>query len=164
MKMNIKKKVFTHFDSKGKAIMVDVSTKKKTVRTAKASCILSMQKETFFLIKDGSTSKGDVFGIARVAGIMAAKKTHELIPLCHPLSISAITIDFELDDKNFSIKVKSQCKLDDKTGLEMEALIAVSIAALTIYDMCKAVDKNIIISDVKLLEKSGGKSGKFKRK
>ena len=123
-----------------------------------------MQKETFFLIKDGSTSKGDVFGIARVAGIMAAKKTHELIPLCHPLSISSITIDFELDDKNFSIKVKSQCKLDDKTGLEMEALIAVSIAALTIYDMCKAVDKNIIISDVKLLEKSGGKSGKFKRK
>ena len=123
-----------------------------------------MQKETFFLIKDGSTSKGDVFGIARVAGIMAAKKTHELIPLCHPLSISAITIDFELNDKNFSIKVRSQCKLDDKTGLEMEALIAVSIAALTIYDMCKAVDKNIIISDVKLLEKSGGKSGKFKRK
>ena len=164
MNMNIKKKVFTHFDSKGKAIMVDVSTKKKTVRTAKASCIVSMQKETFFLIKDGSTSKGDVFGIARVAGIMAAKKTHELIPLCHPLSISSITIDFELDVKNFSIKVKSQCKLDDKTGLEMEALIAVSIAALTIYDMCKAVDKNIIISDVKLLEKSGGKSGKFKRK
>ena len=108
--------------------------------------------------------KGDIFGIARVAGIMAAKKTHELIPLCHPLSISAITIDFELDDKNFSIKVRSQCKLDDKTGLEMEALIAVSIAALTIYDMCKSVDKNIIISDVKLLEKSGGKSGKFKRK
>ena len=104
--MNIKKKVFTHFDSKGKAIMVDVSTKKKTLRTAKASCILSMQKETFFLIKDGSTSKGDVFGIARVAGIMAAKKTHELIPLCHPLSISSITIDFELDDKNFSLKVK----------------------------------------------------------
>ena len=162
--MNIKKKVFTHFDSKGKAIMVDVSTKKKTIRTAKASCILTMQKETFFLIKGGNTSKGDVFGIARVAGIMAAKKTHELIPLCHPLSISSITIDFELDDKNFSIKVKSQCKLDDKTGLEMEALIAVSIAALTIYDMCKAVDKNIIISDVKLLEKSGGKSGKFKRK
>ena len=162
--MNIKKKIFTHFDSKGKAIMVDISTKKKTVRTAKASCIVSMQKETFFLIKDGNTSKGDVFGIARVAGIMAAKKTHELIPLCHPLSISAITIDFELDDKNFSIKVRSQCKLDDKTGLEMEALIAVSIAALTIYDMCKAVDKNIIISDVKLLEKSGGKSGKFKRK
>ena len=164
MNMNIKKKVFTHFDSKGKAIMVDISTKKKTVRTAKASCIVSMQKETFFLIKDGNTSKGDVFGIARVAGIMAAKKTHELIPLCHPLSISSITIDFELDDKNFSLKVKSQCKLDDKTGLEMEALIAVSIAALTIYDMCKAVDKNIIISDVKLLEKSGGKSGKFKRK
>ena len=95
---------------------------------------------------------------------MAAKKTHELIPLCHPLSISSIRIDFELDDKNFSIKVKSQCKIDDKTGLEMESLIAVSIAALTIYDMCKAVDKNIIISDVKLLEKSGGKSGKFKRK
>ena len=95
---------------------------------------------------------------------MAAKKTHELIPLCHPLSISSITIDFELDDKNFSVKVKSQCKLNDKTGLEMEALIAVSIAALTIYDMCKAVDKNIIISDIKLLEKSGGKSGKFKRK
>ena len=164
MSINKTKKVFTHFDSKGKAIMVDVSNKKNTVRTAKASCILSMQKETFLLIKNGNTSKGDVFGISRVAGIMAAKKTHELIPLCHPLSISSIKIDFELDDKNFSVKVKSQCKLDDKTGLEMEALTAVSIAALTIYDMCKSVDKNIIISDIKLLEKSGGKSGKFKRK
>ena len=159
-----KKKVFTHFDSQGKAAMVDVSAKRKTIRTARASCILSMQKETFLMVKNGSTSKGDVFGIARVAGIMAAKKTHELIPLCHPLSISLIKIDFELDDGNFSIKIKSQCKLDDKTGLEMEALTAVSIAALTIYDMCKGVDKNIIISDIKLLEKSGGKSGTFKRK
>ena len=159
-----KKKKFTHFDSNGKAIMVDVALKRKTIRTAKASCIVSMDKETFFLIKDGNTAKGDVFGIARIAGILAAKKTHELIPLCHPISISSIKINFELDEKQYLIKIISDCKLNDKTGLEMEALTSVSIAALTIYDMCKAVDKNIIISDIKLLEKSGGKSGKFKRK
>lgn len=159
-----KKKKFTHFDTRGKAIMVDVSTKKKTIRAASASCILSMQKETFIMIKNGNTSKGDIFGIARVAGIMAAKKTHELIPLCHPLFISSIKIDFELDNKNYYIKIKSQCKTNDTTGVEMEALTSVSIAALTIYDMCKALDKNITISDIKLLEKSGGKSGLFKRK
>ena len=123
-----------------------------------------MNKETFLLIKDGNTAKGDVFGIARIAGILAAKKTHELIPLCHPISISSIKINFELDENKYLIKIISDCKLNDKTGLEMEALTSVSIAALTIYDMCKAVDKNIIISDIKLLEKSGGKSGKFKRK
>ena len=123
-----------------------------------------MNKETFLLIKDGNTAKGDVFGIARIAGILAAKKTHELIPLCHPISISSIKINFELDENQYLIKIISDCKLNDKTGLEMEALTSVSIAALTIYDMCKAVDKNIIISDIKLLEKSGGKSGKFKRK
>lgn len=159
-----KKKKFTHFDSNGKAIMVDVALKRKTIRTAKASCIVSMDKETFLLIKDGNTAKGDVFGIARIAGILAAKKTHELIPLCHPISISSIKINFELDENKYLIKIISDCKLNDKTGLEMEALTSVSIAALTIYDMCKAVDKNIIISDIKLLEKSGGKSGKFKRK
>ena len=159
-----KKKNFTHFDSNGKAIMVDVALKRKTIRTAKASCIVSMDKETFLLIKDGNTAKGDVFGIARIAGILAAKKTHELIPLCHPISISSIKINFELDENKYLIKIISDCKLNDKTGLEMEALTSVSIAALTIYDMCKAVDKNIIISDIKLLEKSGGKSGKFKRK
>ena len=159
-----KKNNFTHFDSNGKAIMVDVALKQKTLRTAKASCIITMDKETFILIKDGNTAKGDVFGIARIAGILAAKKTHELIPLCHPVSISSIKINFELDENQYSIKIISDCKLNDKTGLEMEALTSVSIAALTIYDMCKAVDKNIIISDIKLLEKSGGKSGKFKRK
>ena len=159
-----KKKNFTHFDSNGKAIMVDVALKRKTIRTAKASCIVSMDKETFLLIKDGNTAKGDVFGIARIAGILAAKKTHELIPLCHPISISSIKINFELDENQYLIKIISDCKLNDKTGLEMEALTSVSVAALTIYDMCKAVDKNIIISDIKLLEKSGGKSGKFKRK
>ena len=159
-----KKKNFTHFDSNGKAIMVDVALKQKTIRTAKASCTVSMNKETFLLIKDGNTAKGDVFGIARIAGILAAKKTHELIPLCHPISISSIKINFELDENKYLIKIISDCKLNDKTGLEMEALTSVSIAALTIYDMCKAVDKNIIISDIKLLEKSGGKSGKFKRK
>ena len=159
-----KKKNFTHFDSNGKAIMVDVALKQKTIRTAKASCTVSMNKETFLLVKDGNTAKGDVFGIARIAGILAAKKTHELIPLCHPISISSIKINFELDENKYLIKIISDCKLNDKTGLEMEALTSVSIAALTIYDMCKAVDKNIIISDIKLLEKSGGKSGKFKRK
>ena len=116
------------------------------------------------LVKDGNTAKGDVFGIARIAGILAAKKTHELIPLCHPISISSIKINFELDENQYLIKIISDCRLNDKTGLEMEALTSVSIAALTIYDMCKAVDKNIMISDIKLLEKSGGKSGKFKRK
>ena len=159
-----KKKNFTHFDSNGKAIMVDVALKQKTIRTAKASCTVSMNKETFLLVKDGNTAKGDVFGIARIAGILAAKKTHELIPLCHPISISSIKINFELDENQYLIKIISDCRLNDKTGLEMEALTSVSIAALTIYDMCKAVDKNIIISDIKLLEKSGGKSGKFKRK
>lgn len=159
-----KKKNFTHFDSNGKAIMVDVALKQKTIRTAKASCTVSMNKETFLLVKDGNTAKGDVFGIARIAGILAAKKTHELIPLCHPISISSIKINFELDENKYLIKIISDCKLNDKTGLEMEALTSVSIAALTIYDMCKAVDKNIMISDIKLLEKSGGKSGKFKRK
>ena len=154
-----KKKNFTHFDSNGKAIMVDVALKQKTIRTAKASCTVSMNKETFLLVKDGNTAKGDVFGIARIAGILAAKKTHELIPLCHPISISSIKINFELDENKYLIKIISDCKLNDKTGLEMEALTSVSIAALTIYDMCKAVDKNIIISDIKLLEKSGGKSG-----
>ena len=159
-----KKKNFTHFDSNGKAIMVDVALKQKTIRTAKASCTVSMNKETFLLVKDGNTAKGDVFCIARIAGILAAKKTHELIPLCHPISISSIKINFELDENKYLIKIISDCKLNDKTGLEMEALTSVSIAALTIYDMCKAVDKNIMISDIKLLEKSGGKSGKFKRK
>ena len=159
-----KKKNFTHFDSNGKAIMVDVALKQKTIRTAKASCTVSMNKETFLLVKDGNTAKGDVFGIARIAGILAAKKTHELIPLCHPISISSIKINFELDENKYLIKIISDCRLNDKTGLEMEALTSVSIAALTIYDMCKAVDKNIMISDIKLLEKSGGKSGKFKRK
>ena len=144
--------------------MVDVALKQKTIRTAKASCTVSMNKETFLLVKDGNTAKGDVFGIAWIAGILAAKKTHELIPLCHPISISSIKINFELDENKYLIKIISDCKLNDKTGLEMEALTSVSIAALTIYDMCKAVDKNIIISDIKLLEKSGGKSGKFKRK
>ena len=158
------KNKFTHFNTEGKAIMVDVTAKKKSLRTAKASCIVSMSKETYKLIKNGKADKGDVLGVARIAGIMGAKKTHELIPLCHPISLSSISIDFEFIDNNSLIKITSKCKLNDKTGLEMEALTAVSVAGLTIYDMCKAVDKNIIISDIKLLKKSGGKSGTFKRK
>jgi cyclic pyranopterin phosphate synthase len=115
------------------------------------------------MIKSGNAKKGDVLGIARIAGIMAAKKTSELIPLCHPISLSSVTIDFEIDDNTNSINIICNCKLNGKTGLEMEALTAVSIAALTIYDMCKAVDREMTITKTQLTYKSGGKSGTFKR-
>lgn len=154
---------FTHFDKAGKARMVDVSDKPVTKREAVAKGLVSMKKSTLELIKNSKVSKGDVLGVARVAGIMAAKKTSELIPMCHPLNIASVEIDFNIDAKNSSIYIESRAKITGNTGVEMEALAAVAVAALTIYDMCKAVDRGMIISDIMLLEKSGGKSGIFKR-
>jgi cyclic pyranopterin phosphate synthase len=154
---------FTHFDNDGKAIMVDISDKNVTERLASAISSISMNEQTLTMIKSGNAKKGDVLGIARIAGIMAAKKTSELIPLCHPISLSSVTIDFEIDDNTNSINIICNCKLNGKTGLEMEALTAVSIAALTIYDMCKAVDREMTITKTQLTYKSGGKSGTFKR-
>jgi len=158
-----KDKVFTHFDANGKAIMVDISDKENTERLATASTSISMNKKTLQMIKEGTSKKGDVIGIARLAGIMAAKKTSDLIPLCHPVSLASVSVNFDIKENINTIKITSNCKLNGKTGLEMEALTAVSIAALTIYDMCKAVDREMIISETQLLFKSGGKSGTFNR-
>ncbi len=156
-------KKFTHFDRQGQARMVDVSPKTETEREAVASGTVSMEKETFAMIREGGISKGDVLGVARVAGIMAAKKTPEIIPMCHPLNISSVTVEFDFDEANHSIGIKSRVKNTGRTGVEMEALTAVAATALTIYDMCKAVDKKMVISDILLLEKRGGKSGTFRR-
>lgn len=154
---------FTHFDEKGNAKMVDISDKPVTSRTAVAKGSVYMKAETIRLIKESAISKGDVLGVARIAGIMAAKKVSELIPLCHTLNLSSISIDFQIDDENKRIEIKTTANSTGQTGVEMEALTTVSIAALTIYDMCKAVDKEMIISDIMLLEKSGGRSGVYKK-
>jgi cyclic pyranopterin phosphate synthase len=153
----------THFDEKGKARMVDLTRKAVTSREALASGSISMKSDTLKLIKQGRVEKGDVLGVARVAGIMAAKKTSALIPMCHPLNITSVTIDFVIDDKKNKVDIMATAKVTGQTGVEMEALTATSIAALTIYDMCKGVDKEMIISEIMLLKKSGGKSGTFKR-
>ena len=154
----------THFDDKGAARMVDVSGKEETIREAIAECRVSMLPETLTLILDRKTAKGDVFGVARVAGIMAAKKTFELIPLSHPLRLSSVDISFEPDGDGSSILIRATVKTHDRTGVEMEALTAAAIAGLTIYDMCKSVDRSMAISDIRLLKKTGGKSGTFERK
>jgi len=151
--------MFTHLDDKGKAQMVDIGDKVETVRVAKAQAFIKLSEGTLNLINDQKVPKGDIFSTSRIAGIMAAKKTWELIPLTHPIPINQISIDFEI--KNDGILIFSQVKTNFKTGVEMEALIAVNIAALTIYDMIKAVEKGAIIEDVKLLYKSGGKSGTY---
>ncbi len=154
---------FTHFDAAGNARMVDVSKKNETVREATASGKILLSEKAYKLVKSGSMAKGDVLGIARVAGIMAAKKVDSLIPLCHPLAITKINIDFAcLDDTN-QIEIEAVAGICGKTGVEMEALTAVSVAALTIYDMCKAVDKSMLIGDICLKKKTGGKSGTFIR-
>lgn len=150
---------FTHFDEAGNAVMVDVSEKDDTVRTAIAKGCISMSKRAFEAVKHGEIGKGDVLGVARVAGIMAAKKTWDLIPMCHPLMLSKCTVDFELDEN--TIYIEALVKTTGKTGVEMEALTAVSTAALTIYDMCKAVDKTMVIGNIHLAKKTGGKSGEF---
>jgi cyclic pyranopterin phosphate synthase len=153
----------THFDEEGRARMVDVSGKKVTKRKAIASANVIMKPKTLKTIKESKMAKGDVLSVAKVAGIMAAKRTSELIPMCHPLEISNIDITFNLKGKN-RIQIKSKVKCLGKTGVEMEALMAAIISALTIYDMCKAVDRKIVISDIKLLKKTGGKSGTFIRR
>lgn len=153
----------THFDDEGKARMVDVSEKPLTKREAIAVGSVYMKPETIKLIKDRLISKGDVLGVARVAGIMAAKKTSELIPMCHPLNITSVNIDFDIDDEKNKVDIKATVRIVGQTGVEMEALTATSATALTIYDMCKAVDKEMVISDIMLMEKRGGKSGEFRR-
>jgi cyclic pyranopterin phosphate synthase len=151
----------THLDAAGNAHMVDVSAKDVTSRTATAKAVVEMKPETLALIREGKAKKGDVLATARIAGIMAAKRTHELIPLCHPLMISKISVDFAPDDAGSLIEVTATVKVEGKTGVEMEALTACSVACLTLYDMCKAVDRGMKITDVRLVEKSGGKSGHF---
>ena len=153
----------THLDEKGAAAMVDVSSKAVTDRQAIAEGHITMLPETLDLIRKGNAKKGDVLGAARIAGIMAAKKTHELIPLCHPLLLSKIAVDLDPDDTLPGIRVRATVKLSGQTGVEMEALTAVSVALLTIYDMVKAADRAMVISAIRLIEKSGGKSGDWKR-
>ena len=157
-------KEFTHFDEAGNARMVDVSSKNETARVATATGKISMIPEAYSMVQKGSMKKGDVLGVARLAGIMAAKKVDSLIPLCHPLAITKADVTFSFQDDDYSILIKATVGITGRTGVEMEALTAVSVAALTIYDMCKAVDKSMEISDICLLKKSGGKSGDFIRK
>ncbi len=154
---------FTHFDKEGKAQMVDVSDKAETERIATAKGSVLMQPATLALIKEGGVKKGDVLSVARLAGIMGAKRTPDLIPLCHPLALTSVQVDLTIDDKRNAVDITATCKLTGKTGVEMEALTAVSVAALTVYDMCKAVDKGMQITDVRLMHKSGGKSGTYER-
>lgn len=153
---------FTHFDNAGNAIMVDVSEKEVTHRTAVATGSIIVNDEIIAAVKDGSMKKGDVLGVARVAGIMAVKQTSSLIPMCHSLIINKCTVDFEVDDKENKITTFCTVKCDGKTGVEMEALTGASVALLTIYDMCKAVSKEMIINNVHLVTKTGGKSGDFR--
>lgn len=150
-----------HFDSKGNAIMVDVTEKNITERQAIAKGKIFVNDETYKRIVEGNMEKGDVLSVARIAGIMATKKTSDLIPMCHPLMLTKSKIDFEFNEEENSITAISLVKLAGKTGVEMEALMGVNVALLTIYDMCKAIDKNMVISDIHLVEKTGGKSGKF---
>lgn len=156
-------KKLTHIDKKGTARMVDISSKPATQREAVASGAVYMKKKTLSLITSKKISKGNVFETARLAGVMAAKRTSELIPLCHPLNITSISVDFSVDKKKNKVNIEAKAKTTGLTGVEMEALMAVSVTALTIYDMCKAVDKSAVISDIMLLEKRGGKSGEYKR-
>ncbi len=152
---------FTHFDDQGKAHMVDVSDKADTTRIATAKGRVVVNEETLQLIKSGGFKKGDVLAVARLAGIMAAKKTPDLIPLCHPLPLTSVKVNLQLNKNKSSVDIDATCKITGKTGVEMEALTAVTVAALTVYDMCKAVDKAMRIEDVRLVHKSGGKSGTF---
>ena len=153
----------THFDEQGQAIMVDVSGKSETHRTAIASGIIRVSQPVLAAIKQGTAAKGDVLGVARIAGIMAAKNTSNVIPLCHPLPLSKCSVDFEMQEDICAVKAIATVKVTGLTGVEMEALHAVSVALLTIYDMCKAIDKRMEISDIHLDRKSGGKSGEFVR-
>ncbi|MBT3533866.1 MAG: cyclic pyranopterin monophosphate synthase MoaC [Rhodospirillaceae bacterium] len=152
----------SHIDADGKAVMVDVSEKDVTDRVATACGTVLMELETLRLIEEGGVKKGDVLSVARLAGIMGAKKTPELIPLCHPLALNSIHVDLTIDTDRVAIDIRATCRGKGRTGVEMEALTAVSVAALTIYDMCKAVDRTMRLTDIRLLEKSGGRSGSFR--
>jgi cyclic pyranopterin phosphate synthase len=156
------KPILTHIDKDGASRMVDVSNKNITERIAVAHASVTMNAQTFSLIMDKQVAKGDVLEVARVAGIMAAKKTSELIPMCHPLNINSVKIDYSNNSKD-TIEITAEVKITAKTGVEMEALTAVSVCALTIYDMCKSADKSMLISDIYLAKKTGGKSGTFER-
>jgi cyclic pyranopterin phosphate synthase len=152
---------FSHFDEAGAARMVDVSDKPVTERAARAGARVAMRPETLALIRAGGVGKGDVLGVARLAGIMAAKRTGELIPLCHPLALSGVEVAFEFDEAAACLKIVAAARIAGRTGVEMEAMTAVSVAALTVYDMCKSVDRGMAIGDIRLLHKSGGKSGTY---
>jgi cyclic pyranopterin phosphate synthase len=156
-------KKLTHLDSKGKAGMVDVSAKPQTLREATAACSVIMKRGTLRLLKEGGISKGDVLSVARVAGIMAAKKAPELIPLCHPLAITSVKVDLRPVATKSRVDITATVTTVGQTGVEMEALTSVSTAALTVYDMCKAVDREMVITDIALVEKKGGRSGHFRR-
>ena len=153
----------THFNDEGRAKMVDVSDKDITLRTAVASGTVRLNAETYARVESGRIKKGDVLAVAQVAGIMAAKRNAELIPMCHPLMLTGVDISFELDSESHAVKIDATVRCKGETGVEMEALTAVSVAALTIYDMCKAIQKDIVIDNIRLMAKSGGKSGDFKR-
>lgn len=155
---------FSHFNEQGRARMVDVSEKKETARTAIAAGEVLVNQETFDLIKSGGIAKGDVLGTAQIGGIMGAKHTPDLIPMCHPIMVSGIDIEFNLNEEKLSVEILATAKCTGATGVEMEAMTAVSVAALTVYDMCKAVQKDMVISNIRLLKKTGGKSGTFERK
>jgi len=153
---------FSHFDDSGNAVMVDVSDKPETRREAVAEGRVLCNAETLGLIRQGGVKKGDVLSVARLAGIMGAKQTAALIPLCHPLPLSAVSLDLSLDEAASAVRISATCRTDGKTGVEMEALTAVSVAALTVYDMIKAVQKDAVIDGIRLLEKTGGKSGEYR--
>ena len=154
---------FTHFNHQGRARMVDVSEKADTLRTATARARVLLNADTYALIKSGGIKKGDVLTTAQIAGIMGAKRTPDVIPMCHPIALTGADISFELDDENHTIDIFATTKCTGPTGVEMEAMTAAGIAALTVYDMCKAVQKDMEITNIRLLEKSGGKSGDYKR-
>jgi len=157
--MSARKKVLTHFDARGNAHMVDVGAKEITERVAVARASVTMLPATLKLIATKKAAKGDVLAVAQLAGIMAAKKTPDLIPLCHPLALNSVDVKLSLDRKRNAVDIEATCRLKGRTGVEMEALTAASVAALTVYDMCKAVDRGMVISGVRLVHKSGGKSG-----
>ena len=152
---------FSHIDDEGKAAMVDVSAKAVTSRTATAKGAVLMDPKTLGMIVDGAVKKGDVLSVARLAGVMGAKRTADLVPLCHPLPLDAIDVDLVCDTERSAVEITATCRCTGRTGVEMEALTAVSIAALTIYDMCKAVDRGMRLTEIRLVHKSGGKSGTF---
>lgn len=153
----------SHLDAGGKASMVDVGDKEVTARRAQARAVVRMQAETLALIREGGHKKGDVIAVARIAGMQAAKRTADLIPLCHPLMLSNVKVEIELDESGSCAVIETECRLEGRTGVEMEALTAASVAALTIYDMCKAVDRGMVIESICLMEKTGGKSGHYQR-